>query len=132
MLSMNSLHVHGIVRNDEIELLANGHTESAGRCEGSGAFQTFRNTRHWPQGKHPGAQRVQCWATAGYLRFCSITALTDRISCWSGRRGLIFTPTPDNLWYCKVLLVSSINMWAYGVEICLEIFLGVESMHSTL
>ena len=27
-----------------------GHTESAGRCEGSGAFQTFRNTRHWPHG----------------------------------------------------------------------------------
>ena len=27
-----------------------GHTESAGRCEESGAFQTFRNTRHWPHG----------------------------------------------------------------------------------
>jgi hypothetical protein len=88
-----------------------GHTESAGRCEGSGAFQTFRNTRHWPHCA-PWCSPTDTECRAGHSRFCSITALTERISCWSGRQGL--REQSSRQLQTAVVLQGTAPIW-YGV-----------------
>jgi hypothetical protein len=57
MLSMNSLHAHVIVRNDEIELLATLKMRDAAKDRGH--FRLF-GTLAIGHMVHPGAQRVQC------------------------------------------------------------------------
>ena len=53
---------------------------------------------------------ASCCSTSAVLAiqgFCAITVLTDRISCWSGRRGM----RPDqHLLYCKVLLLFDMEL----------------------
>ncbi len=58
MLSLNSLHLHGIVRNDEIELLATLKGRDAAKDRGH--FRLF-GTLAISHMAHPGAHRVQIW-----------------------------------------------------------------------
>jgi hypothetical protein len=81
MLSLNSLHVHGIVLNAETELLATLRLRDAAKDWGH--FRLFGTLAIGHM-----AHLVLTECGAGHSRFCSITALTERISCWSGRQGL--------------------------------------------
>ena len=55
---MNSVHVHGTVRNDEIEHLATLKAQDAAKDRGH--FRLF-GTLAISHMAHPGAQRVQIW-----------------------------------------------------------------------
>ena len=58
MLSLNSLHVHGTVRNDEIELLA--ALKARDTAKDRGHFRLF-GTLAIGHMAHPGAHQVQIW-----------------------------------------------------------------------
>ena len=58
MLSLNSLYAHGIVRNDEIELMDTLKARDAAKDRGH--FRLF-GTLAISHMAHPGAHRVQIW-----------------------------------------------------------------------
>ncbi len=100
------LDVHGIVKNEEIrELLATLTVRDATKDRGH--FRLF-GTLVIGHVVHPGFQRVQCWPFEKLLYY------------GANRQDFVlvrppetvadnFTPTPDNLWYCKVLLFFDVE-----------------------
>jgi hypothetical protein len=96
------LDVHGIVRNEEItELLATLKKRDAAKDRGH--FRLF-GTLAIGHKAHPGFQRVQCWPFKD-LFYYGANRQDFVLVRPPGTAGAIFTPTPDNLWYCKVLLL---------------------------
>ena len=85
MLSLNSLHVHGIVRNNEIELLATLRVRDAAKDWGH--FRLF-GTLAIGHIAHPGAHRLTPSAELAILLYYGANREDFAESCWSGRQGL--------------------------------------------
>ena len=69
----------------------------------SGHFRLF-GTLAIGHALHPGFQRVQCWPFPD-LKFYGANRQDHVIVRPPGAAAEGFTPTPDNVWYCKTLLL---------------------------
>jgi len=100
------LDVHGIVKNEEIrDLLATLTVRDAAKDRGH--FRLF-GTLAIGHAVHPGAQRVQCWPFEELLYYGDNRQDFVLVRP-PGTVADSFAPTPDNVWYCKVLLLFDIE-----------------------
>ena len=103
----NAFHVHSIVRNAEIELLATLRMRDAAKDRGH--FRLF-GTLALAIGHmaHPGAHRVQSWPF-NVLIYYGANRENFVLVRPPGTAGTIFTPTPDSRGiarYCSYLIWS--------------------------
>jgi len=100
------LDVHGIVENEEIrDLLATLTVRDAAKDRGH--FRLF-GTLAIGHAVHPGAQRVQCWPFEELLYY-GANRQDFVLVRPPGTVADSFAPTPDNVWYCKVLLFFDVE-----------------------
>ena len=96
------LDVHAMVQAPELRGLM--RTFNVRRAmKDSGHFRLF-GTLAIGHAVHPGFQRVQCWPFPD-LKFHGANRQDHVIVRPPGAAAEGFTPTPDNIWYCKTLLL---------------------------
>ena len=133
MLSVNSLHVHGIVRNGEITVFFQScHTKIESCLKVRDAandreFQTFWNTRHWPC----DASCCSMSALLAIQEFLAITVLSDRISCWSGRRGMREQSSRKLQTACGIARFCSYLIWRWKLTMVQRNIIMRTCLHSS-
>jgi hypothetical protein len=96
------LDVHALVQKEELrELLATLNVRPA--LKDSGHFRIF-GTLAIGHAVHRGFQRLHCWPFPD-LKFYGANRQDHCIVRPPGEAAQGFTPTPDNVWYCKILLL---------------------------
>lgn len=95
------LDVHAMVKNPELRgLMRTMNVRPA--MKDKGHFRLF-GTLAIGHSVHPGVQRVQCWPFPD-LKFYGANRQDHIFVRPPGAEAEGFTPTPDNVWYCRVLL----------------------------
>ena len=96
------LDVHAMLQSPELRALM--HTWSIrSAMKDQGHFRLY-GTLSIGHAVHPGFQHVQCWPFPD-LKFYGANRQDHIIVRPPGSAAEGFTPSPDNVWYCKTLLL---------------------------
>ena len=96
------LDVHALVQKPELRALLRTLKERPAMKD-QGHFRLF-GTLELGHSEYPGLQRVQCWPFKE-LQYYGVNRQDFVFVRPPEAAAEGFTPTPDNVWYCKVLLL---------------------------